>query len=90
MGYKSFQILLGFFFFWLDGRWLGYSLRMGERKRVALRETVLRQGVMLKGWKPSKWGMIIVMGELVALTITAWTVSRPTTPWEMEIPLTDT
>jgi len=74
MAYKSFQILLGFFFFWLDGRWLGKSLRMPERKRLAFRETILRTGVQLKGWEPTKLGMYIVMGELVALTITAWSV----------------
>ena len=74
MCYKSFQIFLGFFFFWLDGKWLGYSLRMSEKKRLAFRETVLRTGVQLRGWKRSKVGMCIVMAELVGLTIAAWTV----------------
>jgi len=74
MAYKSFQVLLGFFFFWLDGKWLGKSLRMPEKKRLAFRETVLRTGVQLTGWKSSKTGMYVVVGELVALTITAWSV----------------
>lgn len=74
MAYKSFQILLGVFFFWIDGRWLGKSLRMPERKRLAYRDTVLRTGVQLKGWKPSKVGMYIVMGELAAVIVTAWSV----------------
>jgi hypothetical protein len=74
MAYKSFQILLGFFFFWLDGKWLGRSLRMCEKERLALRETILRTGVQLKGWQPSKAAMYLVVGELVALTITAWSV----------------
>lgn len=74
MAYKSFHVVLGVFFFWLDGKWLGKSLRMNERNRLAYRDTVLRTGVKLKGWQPSKWGMIIVMGELVGLTIAAWAV----------------
>lgn len=74
MAYKSFQVLLGFFFFWLDGKWLGKSLRMPEKKRLAFRETVLRTGVQLTGWKSSKTGMYVGVGELVALTITAWSV----------------
>lgn len=74
MCYKLFQIFLGFFFFWLDGKWLGYSLRMSERKRIAFRDTVLRTGVKLKGWRRSKVGMCIVMGELGVLTVAAWTV----------------
>ena len=74
MAYKSFQILLGFFFFWLDGRWLGKSLRMPEKKRMAFREAIMRTGVQLRGWRPSTVGMYVVVGELVALTITAWSV----------------
>jgi hypothetical protein len=74
MAYKSFQILLGFFFFWLDGKWLGRSLRMCEKQRLAFRETLLRTGVQLKGWEPSRVGMYLVVGELVALTVTAWSV----------------
>ena len=74
MAYKSFQILLGFFFFWLDGKWLGSSLRMCEKQRLAFRQTVLRTGVQLKGWEPSRVGMYLVVGELVALTVTAWSV----------------
>jgi hypothetical protein len=71
---RSFQILLGFFFFWLDGKWLGRSLRMCEKQRLAFRETLLRTGVQLKGWEPSRVGMYLVVGELVALTVTAWSV----------------
>ncbi|OCF54367.1 hypothetical protein L486_08281 [Kwoniella mangroviensis CBS 10435] len=74
MAYKSLQILYGFFFAWLDGKWLANSLRKGEKERVAIREAALANNVVLPGWKPSKWGMWIVMGELVALTITAWVV----------------
>ncbi|WWD09702.1 hypothetical protein V865_007830 [Kwoniella europaea PYCC6329] len=74
MAYKSLQILYGFFFAWLDGKWLANSLRKGEKERVAIRDAALANNVVLPGWKPSKWGMWIVMGELVALTITAWVV----------------
>lgn len=74
MAYKSFQILLGFFFFWLDGKWLGRSLRMPEKERLAFQEIVLRTGVQLKGWQPSRTAMFLVVGELAALTITAWAV----------------
>jgi hypothetical protein len=74
MAYKSFQILLGFFFFWLDGRWLGRSLRMSEKNRMAFRNTVLQTGVPLQGWQPSRLAMLIVVGELTALTITAWVI----------------
>ncbi|OCF32015.1 hypothetical protein I317_06699 [Kwoniella heveanensis CBS 569] len=74
MVYKSLQILYGFFFDWLDGRWLAHSLRKGEKERTEIRDRSIAEGVVLPGWKPSKWGMYIVMGELAGLTITAWAV----------------
>jgi hypothetical protein len=75
MAYKSVQILWGFFFDWLDGRWLGHSLRKSEVERVALRDRAKAEGVVFRGWRPSKWAMAIVLTELFALTITAWVVS---------------
>ena len=75
VAYKGLNILWPFFYDYLDGKWLGHSLRKGEKERVALRETALTQGVQLRGWKPSRMGMFIVMAELAALTITAWVVS---------------
>ncbi|WVW83550.1 hypothetical protein I302_105571 [Kwoniella bestiolae CBS 10118] len=74
MAYKSLQILYGFFFDWLDKRWLAGSLRKGEKERAAIRDAAIANNVVLPGWKPSKWGMYIIMAELVGLTITAWTV----------------
>lgn len=75
MCYKGLQIFLPFGYDWLDGKWLGHSLRKGEKERVALRDKVLAEGIEMRGWRPSKWGMIIVMSELTALTVAAWAVS---------------
>lgn len=75
MVYKGLQIFLPFGYDYLDGKWLGHSLRKGEKERVALRDQVIADGVELRGWRPSIWGMWIVMAELAALTVTAWVVS---------------
>jgi hypothetical protein len=72
--YKGLNVLWPFFYDYLDGKWLGHSLRKGEKQRVALRDACLQQGVVLRGWRPSKKGMYLVMAELGALTITAWAV----------------
>ncbi|WVF71060.1 hypothetical protein IAT40_005857 [Kwoniella sp. CBS 6097] len=69
MAYKSLQILYGFFFDWLDGRWLSHSLRKSEKERTEIRDRTVAEGVVLPGWKPSRWGMIVVMGELAGLTV---------------------
>jgi hypothetical protein len=49
MAYKGLQIFLPFGYDWLDGKWLGHSLRKGEKERVALRDSVKAQGIEMRG-----------------------------------------
>lgn len=76
IAYKGLNVLWPIFYDYLDGKWLQHSLRKGEKERVAIRDACVAHGTTLRGWRPSKTGLGIVMAELGALTVTAWAVSR--------------
>ncbi|OCF39673.1 hypothetical protein I317_06528 [Kwoniella heveanensis CBS 569] len=72
---KAVEVCLGPIYDYLDGKWLGHSLRMPEKKRLELRKKALEEDIDYPGWRISKKTTYIVGGELTALIITAWVVS---------------
>ncbi|WVF68348.1 hypothetical protein IAT40_003113 [Kwoniella sp. CBS 6097] len=71
---KAVEVCLGPIYDYLDGKWLGHSLRMPEQKRLELRKKALEEDLDYPGWRISKRTTLIVGGELTALIITAWVV----------------
>jgi hypothetical protein len=73
---KGFQVLLGPVYDYLDGRWLGHTLRKSERARLQLREDKASEGIDLPGWrvhKPTTWAVSCQLGAMI---IVSWVVSR--------------
>ncbi|WVR07938.1 hypothetical protein IAU60_004981 [Kwoniella sp. DSM 27419] len=71
---KSVEVCLGPIYDYLDGRWLGHSLRLPEVKRLALRRKAIEEGIDYPGWRISRKTSLIVGAELCALIVTAWVV----------------
>ncbi|KAK8843522.1 hypothetical protein IAR55_007182 [Kwoniella newhampshirensis] len=71
---KAVQVAWGPFYDYLDGRWLGHSLRRSELQRLEIRKQAIRGEVELPGWKVSRVTMFVVGGQLTALIIVAWVV----------------
>lgn len=75
IGIKAVEVVLGPVYDYLDGKWLGHSLRMPEAKRVAFRNRAVEQKLELTGWKVDKRVTFGVIGQLTCMIIVAWVVS---------------
>ncbi|WVW87087.1 hypothetical protein I302_109144 [Kwoniella bestiolae CBS 10118] len=71
---KSIEVILGPVYDYLDGRWLGHSLRLPEKKRLLLRKEAIEKDLDYPGWRIDKRVTRVVGLELVGLIITAWVV----------------
>ncbi|WVQ95901.1 hypothetical protein IAU59_003000 [Kwoniella sp. CBS 9459] len=71
---KAVEVCLGPVYDYLDGKWLGHSLRLPEQKRLLLRKKAVEEDIDYPGWRISKRTTWIVGAELTALIITAWVV----------------
>jgi hypothetical protein len=74
IGIKSVEFFIGPVYDYLDGRWLGHSLRMPEKRRTAFRREVVLAGVQYEGWRISRrvrWGVLCQLGAMIA---TGWTL----------------
>lgn len=72
---KGLQVLLGPFYDYLDGRWLGHTLRKSEKARLQLHEDMAKDEVVLPGWrvhKPTTWAVSCQLGSMI---IVSWVVS---------------
>ena len=72
---KSVEVLLGPLYDYLDGKWLGHSLRMNEAKRVAFRNQAIEEKLDVKGWRVERKVLLAVLGQLSAMIVVAWVVS---------------
>jgi hypothetical protein len=75
---KSIDIFVGPVYDWLDGKWLGHSLRKPEKERVAFRAEVLEQKRDLRGWRVERPVLISVACIMTAWVIVGWVVSIST------------
>lgn len=74
---KAFQVVLGPIYDYLDGKLLGHSLRLSEKKRLALaKEQEESQGEGFDGWKVKKWILYLFGGQLGAMILSSWVVSK--------------
>lgn len=71
---KCVQVCLGPAYDYLDGRWLGHSLRLPEKKRVALRAEALEKELDYPGWRIDKRVTYAVGAQLSGLVVVAWVV----------------
>ncbi|WWD19427.1 hypothetical protein CI109_103887 [Kwoniella shandongensis] len=71
---KALQVVWGPIYDYLDGRWVGHSLRRGELQRIEIRKQDLEQHKDSPGWRVSRVTMFVVGGQLTALIIVAWVV----------------
>ncbi|WRT69852.1 uncharacterized protein IL334_006843 [Kwoniella shivajii] len=71
---KAVEVCLGPIYDYLDGRWLGHSLRKPEQKRLAIRKEAIDKEIDYPGWRINKKVSIFVGVELTCLVITAWVV----------------
>lgn len=72
---KAVEVLLGPIYDYLDGKWLGHSLRMNEAKRVAFRQKAIEENLDLQGWRVERKVLLGVLGQLSAMIVIAWVVS---------------
>jgi hypothetical protein len=75
IGIKVVAVFLGPLYDYLDGRWLGHSLRKSELARLAFRKQDLEEGWNLKGWRVSRKMMAVVGIQLSIMIVVAWVVS---------------
>ncbi|TXT11548.1 uncharacterized protein COLE_01958 [Cutaneotrichosporon oleaginosum] len=71
---KAWQVLEGPVFDWLDGRMLGHTLRMSEKKRLKFDEEREATGQELPGLKRYRPVTIIVACQYVSMVIISWVV----------------
>lgn len=74
---KAWQVLEGPVFDWLDGRMLGHTLRMSEKRRLKFDQIREETGQQLPGLKRSRPVTIIVACQYVSMVIISWVVSSP-------------
>lgn len=72
---KCVEFILGPIYDYLDGRWLGHSLRMPEQKRVAFRAKAVESELDLPGWRVNKKVLYFVLAQLTCMIIVAYVVS---------------
>ena len=72
---KSVEVVLGPVYDYLDGIWLGHSLRMNEAARVEYRKEAVSRGLDVKGWRVEKKVIIGVLTQLSVMIVIAWVVS---------------
>lgn len=77
---KAWQVLEGPFFDWLDGRMLGHTLRLSEKKRLKFDEEREATGQELSGLKRYRPVTIIVAFQYVSMVIISWVVSHFKSP----------
>jgi hypothetical protein len=73
---KSIETCLGPVYDFLDGRWLGHSLRAPEKRRLEIYRNAVINHLDYKGWRINKITMGIVATQLTCMIITGWAVSR--------------
>lgn len=78
---KAVEVIWGPIYDWLDGKWLGHSLRMPEKKRVAFRKKVLEEKQDLRGWRVEKPVLYSVAGIMTVWVTVGWVVSQTTCSW---------
>ncbi|WOO82110.1 Major facilitator superfamily domain-containing protein 1 [Vanrija pseudolonga] len=71
---KSIETLLGPLYDYLDGKWLGHSLRRPEKVRVAIRKEAIEKGIEYEGWRISRWTRRAVLTQLSCMIIAGWTL----------------
>ncbi|KAK8849827.1 hypothetical protein IAR55_005163 [Kwoniella newhampshirensis] len=70
---KCLQVVLGPTYDYLDGIWLGHSLRLPEKRRSAVRDHAIEVGYEgYDGWKVHTLTTMVVGGLLCGVIITAW------------------
>lgn len=72
---KALQIGWGFFYYYLDGRWLNNSLRAPESRRYQTRKEAMSVQGDLPGFRVSKVVTYTVGVQLGCLIVAAWAVS---------------
>lgn len=72
---KAVEVVLGPVYDYLDGKWLGHSLRMPEAKRVAFRNQAIEEEWDIKGWKVDRRVTFGIIGQLSCMIVVAWVVS---------------
>jgi hypothetical protein len=72
---KGLEVGWGFFYNYLDGRWLNYSLRAPEKKRYETRQQAKQVEGDLPGFRVSKVVTYTVGVQLSCLIVAAWAVS---------------
>jgi hypothetical protein len=73
---KAVEVVWGPIYDVLDGRWLGHSLRMPEKQRVAFRKRAIEEKMDLRGWRVERPVLVAVTGILAAWIVVGWVVSR--------------
>ncbi|WWC64309.1 uncharacterized protein I303_106919 [Kwoniella dejecticola CBS 10117] len=73
---KCLQVCYGPVYDYIDGKWLGHSLRMPEKKRVELLQKVQENHLetKYKGWLVDRRVTCAVLAQLTSLVIVAWVV----------------
>ncbi|KAL1412618.1 hypothetical protein Q8F55_000365 [Vanrija albida] len=71
---KSIETLLGPIYDYLDGKWLGHSLRRPEKVRVAIRKEAIEKDIFYEGWRVSRWTRRAVLTQLGCMIVTGWTL----------------
>lgn len=61
---------------YLDGRWLGHSLRMPEQQRVAFRQKAIDENLDLRGWRVEKPVFVSIASIMAVWIVIGWVVSR--------------
>jgi hypothetical protein len=72
---KSIEVLWGPVYDYLDGRWLGHSLRRPELERLRIRKEAAATPDDLPGWRVSKVVRGVVGLQLCAMIVASWAVS---------------
>lgn len=72
---KAVEVILGPVYDYLDGKWLGHSLRMNEAKRVAFRNRAIEEKLDVKGWRVERKVLLGALGQLSVMIVVAWAVS---------------
>jgi len=77
---KAVQFCLGPIYDYLDGIWLGHSLRRNEKRRIEMKEEMQARGDTFKGWRVSRKVFYIFGSQLGLMILTSWVVSRRRRP----------
>jgi hypothetical protein len=73
---KAVQFCLGPIYDYLDGIWLGHSLRRNEKRRIEMKEEMQARGDTFKGWRVSRKVFYVFGSQLALMILTSWVVSH--------------